>query len=257
MSDPKSSVSVPQSDGLLANEKPYQIDSFFKNLLPPLTPEQRAELKDGIRRIGKCDAIKAWRISGGSGQPILWDGHNRDEIVDELRSEGVVVADPVVEISDFDSRSDVTLEIIRNQNARRNWTVEEKAFAIVSNESSKEVADEAKRRQFSGKRVGLREGEAATKGRTDDILGQMAGCGRDFIRKSRIVVRHGDATLIDAVRTQKISLREAHKRVVEQQFTARAEKARAERRPYEYMETDGWENQILCGERGAEIAHGS
>jgi hypothetical protein len=256
MSDRKSAKQIDLSQVAVmdAAQKAYRIDAFFKNLLPPLTDEQRRELKDGIRRNGKCDALKAARIKGLSGLPILWDGHNRDQIIAELRAEGASVADPVVEVTDFENRSEVALEMIRNQDGRRNWTVAEKAFAIVSHESSKEISDAAKQRQLSGKKVGLHEGQGtADAGRTDKILGDMVGCGRDSIRKARKVLRHADPKLIEDVRTQKVSLRDAHKQVVEKEFIQRAEQARSERRPYEYTESDGWENQILCGDAAEKL----
>lgn len=256
MSDRKSAIRIeqPPASALAAAAKLYRIDAFFKTLLPPLTAEQRRELKDGVRKNGKCDPIKAARIKGVAGLPILWDGHNRDEIIAELRAEGASIADPVVEVTDFDSRSEVALEMIRNQDGRRNWTVAEKAFAIVSHESSNEIMDAAKKRQLSGKKVGLHEGQGkAEAGRTDKILGDMVGCGRDSIRKARNVLRHADPELIDAVRTQKVSLRDAHKTVVEKQFSQRAEQARLDRMPYEYVESDGWENQILCGHAAEKL----
>lgn len=138
MSDRKAAkrIDLPQAAVMDAAQKAYRIDDFFNNLLPPLTVEQRRDLKEGIRRNEKCDALKAARIKGMSGLPILWDGHNRDQIVAELRAEGASVADPVVEVSDSENRSEVALEMIRNQDGRRNWTVAEKAFAIVSALSS-------------------------------------------------------------------------------------------------------------------------
>ncbi len=243
---PATTVEQPQVASEVSS-KAYRLDAFFKGLLPPLTAEERRELKEGIRQNGKCDSVKAARIRGETGLAVLWDGHNRDELIAELRREGHVIADAEIEITDFESRSDVAMAIIRNQNARRNWAVSERAFAVVSNESSKELAAEAKRRQMSGKKVGLHEGQAP-KGRTDDVLAAMAGCGRDSIRKARKVKQFGNSELIEQVRTQQISLRDAHKRVVEAEFKNRAEQARSERAPYEYREADGWENQILCGE---------
>lgn len=65
--------------------------------------------------------------------------------------------------------------------------------------------------------------------------------------------RHADPALIEAVRSQKTSLRDAHKRLAEKQLEARAEQARSERRPYEYRLTDGWENQILCGDAAQKL----
>jgi len=234
-------------------QKQYRIDAFFKGLLPPLSAVPRSELKEGIRRKGKCDRVKAARIAGEEGKPILWEGHHRDEIIDELRAEGCTVADPDVEVSDFASRSEVAMEMIRNQDARRNWTPAEKAFAIVSNEAAKEIGDEAKRRQKAGKKAGLFEGQAQAAGRTDAILAQMVGCGRDYIRKARNVLKHGDAELIQQVRTQQVSLRDAHKTVVEKQFKQKAEQARKLRQPYEYAESNGWENQILLGDAAQKL----
>ena len=50
------------------------IDDEFRDLIPPLTPDERDGLEADILREGCLDAIKTWRTEDGD---IVLDGHNR------------------------------------------------------------------------------------------------------------------------------------------------------------------------------------
>lgn len=68
----------------------YRIVPEFKDLLPPLTPEQRATLKQLIKENGGCiNALVVW-----DEQNILLDGHHRVEIMAELSTQGCVIQEP-------------------------------------------------------------------------------------------------------------------------------------------------------------------
>lgn len=83
------------------------INNTFKNLIPPLSEEERTLLEESICKDGCRDPLVLW----GS---ILIDGHNRFDIC----SEHNIPYDTVQ--MEFDDEDDAKLWIIRNQLGRRN-----------------------------------------------------------------------------------------------------------------------------------------
>lgn len=100
------------------------VDTEFKNLIPPLTDDEYKGLEASILEEGCRDALILW------GDTIV-DGHNRYEICTKHN-----IAFNTVQM-DFDSRDDAMLWMIDNQKARRNLnayargTLEEKAISII------------------------------------------------------------------------------------------------------------------------------
>lgn len=93
------------------------IDPEFKALIPPLRPDERAELESSIASLGCRDPLTVW------GE-VLVDGHNRYEICTRL---GVTFA--VVPIK-FEDRLDAVIWIIKNQLARRNLADDQRAICV-------------------------------------------------------------------------------------------------------------------------------
>ena len=91
------------------------IDNDFRDLIPPLRLDERAELEASIQQDGCRDPLTVW-----SGTVI--DGHNRYEICTRLS-----VPFEVVE-KEFDSKVDALIWIRRNQLARRNLTDDQRAI---------------------------------------------------------------------------------------------------------------------------------
>ena len=91
------------------------IDNDFRDLIPPLRLDERAELEASIQQDGCRDPLTVW-----SGTVI--DGHNRYEICTRLSVpfEGVE--------KEFDSKVDALIWIRRNQLARRNLTDDQRAI---------------------------------------------------------------------------------------------------------------------------------
>ena len=87
------------------------IDPEFRDLLPPLSSDERVALMNSINRDGCREKISIWRE-----QQIIIDGHNRYEICNDLD-----LPFETVEYS-FPGRDAVKLWMIRNQLARRNIT---------------------------------------------------------------------------------------------------------------------------------------
>jgi DNA modification methylase len=105
-----------------------QIDSEFKNLIPPLSSEERQGLESSLLKEGCRDALVLWG-------DILIDGHNRYEICTKHNIPFKTVQ------REFKSRDEVILWIIANQKSRRNLNayargvLEQKAIEILQKQA--------------------------------------------------------------------------------------------------------------------------
>jgi hypothetical protein len=93
------------------------IDEEIAALLPPLTPEEYAELEMKVSVEGFRDRLVVWKETG-----ILLDGHNRLRICDKY---GIAYA--IDELS-FPDRGRAIQWLIDNQLGRRNLTDERRAY---------------------------------------------------------------------------------------------------------------------------------
>ena len=97
----------------------FHTDAGFKNLIPPLSPDEYARLEQSIIEEGCRDPLVIWKWNA-----IILDGHNRYEI---CTRHGLPFKITEME---FESRQDVIAWIIGNQLARRNLTPEQRAYLI-------------------------------------------------------------------------------------------------------------------------------
>ena len=77
---------------------PIIIDPEFRALIPPMDPNERAQLKENIRERGLLDKIMVWGTPEGF---VIVDGHHRYEILKELAREEGEEGDP-----DFDEEEE-------------------------------------------------------------------------------------------------------------------------------------------------------
>ena len=70
-----SAEEINSSQSLPNNSLLFQIDPEFKNLIPPLSSEEKLQLEVNLKEFGCLDPLIVWL-----GQNILLDGHNRYEI---------------------------------------------------------------------------------------------------------------------------------------------------------------------------------
>lgn len=170
------------------------VDAEFKALIPPLSPEEYAQLEENCVREGIRDPLVVWATP--SGTQILVDGHNRWKIAVE---HGGMHFD-VVE-KKFDTRADAEAWIIKNQLGRRNIT------AFVRSELALKLKPlltaQAKNRQ----NLGLKSDEG---GRTDAALGKLAGVGKDTVRKVETVIEKGTPEVKAKARSGEISINTAY-----------------------------------------------
>ena len=108
------------------------VDSEFKNLIPPLSPEERQGLESSLLKEGCRDALVLW------GE-ILVDGHNRYEICTQHDIPFKTVQ------REFKSRDEVIEWIILNQFGRRNLPAHERARLALRLKPV--IAEKAKEKQ--------------------------------------------------------------------------------------------------------------
>ncbi|WP_414624396.1 hypothetical protein [Calothrix sp. CCY 0018] len=90
-----------------------QIDSEFKNLIPPLSVEEKLQLEANLKEFGCIDPLVVWK-----DKSILLDGHNRYDLCTKNQ-----ISYKIVEI-DMVSRDAAICWIVNNQLGRRNTTPE-------------------------------------------------------------------------------------------------------------------------------------
>lgn len=168
-----------------------QIDPEFKNLIPPLSTEEYAQLEANIKTDGCRDPIVLWN-------DFIIDGHNRHEICTKHG-----IAFECIR-KRFESREEAVLWIIGNQIGRRNLEAIDKVPLL---ERKREIlAGQAKERMQAGvsklddPKVNLPDGITQTR---DAVAAEIGVSGKtyDALRK---VANEGTEELIQAVRDKKV-----------------------------------------------------
>ena len=97
------------------------VNKKFKAVVPPLLPEEYAQLEQNILKDGIRDKIIVWKRGT---ENIIIDGHNRYEICCEhnIKFE--------IEEMEFENHQEVIDYIIKNQLGRRNITVKQRSYLI-------------------------------------------------------------------------------------------------------------------------------
>ena len=175
------------------------VDAEFKALIPPLSPEEYAQLEENCVREGIRDPLVVWATP--SGTQILVDGHNRMKIA----AEHAGMHFDVVE-KKFDTRADAEAWIIRNQLGRRNiekWT----RYDLVQKLEEVEK-DKARQRKAHG--VNLPPTLADGKGDTRDKMANMVGVSHGTYDKMKTIEEHGTPEVRAKARSGEISINTAY-----------------------------------------------
>ena len=207
------------------------VDAEFKALIPPLSPEEYAQLEENCVREGIRDPLVVWATP--SGTQILVDGHNRWKIAAE---HGGMHFD-VVE-KKFDTRKDAEAWIIKNQLGRRNIT------AFVRSELALKlkplIAAKAKANQrASGGAVPQKSARPVD---TRQELARAAGVSHDTIHKVETVMEHGTPEIQAKARSGEISTNEAYRQTTNLMRPLKKEdivqKAREEREAFAQQKSE-------------------
>ena len=165
--------------------KPLKIDEEFKNLLPPLTDDERSELENDIKRHGVLSPIITWN-------GFIIDGHNRYEI---CQRNGIEI--PATKELEFANKSDVMDWIIKHQTGRRNLTKSQlvKAYSVIEEQLRKEakIRKEANLKQNSD---GVKF-DPSEKGRTAETVAKKIGVSKNTYKAMKQIVNEGSAEQIE------------------------------------------------------------
>lgn len=114
------------------------IDKEFESLIPPLSPEEYAQLEENCVREGIRDPLVVWDSDDGE---ILVDGHNRMKISAEHGG----IPFQIVRMH-FDGRDSVKEWIVKNQFGRRNIPIYMRAWLALKLKPI--IAEKAKEQQI-------------------------------------------------------------------------------------------------------------
>ena len=209
--------------------KELKVNEEFKNLIPPLTAEEKAELEKSLMLFGCRDKIVTWN-------GFIIDGHNRYELCEK---NGIDFQTLSMDY-EFEDAEEVKQWIIKNQFARRNISAYQKSsLALKLKESISKKAkgnqsaaggdkksEKAKSlHQESDKVIEIDEksflpelaeqNEQETKNIEEPIntlkeIAKVAGVSHDTIHKVETIENEAPEVIKDAAKENKVSVNKAY-----------------------------------------------
>lgn len=181
-------------------------------LIPPLTQEEYQQLRANIEREGEIRDPLCVFIDL-QGRTILLDGHNRHRIAQDLNLPfSVKVVAGVVTLDD------AKMWMLTNQFGKRNLTqVQRLDLAIKYKPIFEKIARERQRTNIGeGKVVKLSDRFSV-----QEKVGEIAGVGKETVRKFEAVLNNGDDTTREKMRTGVMSIHEAFSHTRKREGTLR------------------------------------
>jgi hypothetical protein len=175
-----------------------KIDPEFKALIPPLAPEEYAQLESNLKAEGCRDPLVTW-------EGTIIDGHNRFEIctVNGIAFEKINKR--------FADRSEVIEWIIRNQFGRRNLDNYQRTKLALRLEDAIAARAKANQSKFTGNQhVGVPQKSAEVHIETREEIAKLAGVSRDTVDKVKQIERKAAPEVKQALAKGEISINKAH-----------------------------------------------
>lgn len=172
------------------------IDQEFRQLIPPLTEEERKGLEDSLLKEGCRDALVCW----GN---VLVDGHNRYEICRRHNLPFRTVQ------RDFADRNAAVEWIILNQFGRRNLPAHERARLALRLKPV--IAEQAKAKE-SDRKTTFQKSEKSNlpQVNTSKQIAEIAGVSHDTIAKVEHIEKEAPAPIVQASRRGDVSVNAAY-----------------------------------------------
>lgn len=178
------------------------IDEEFKNLIPPLSADEFAQLEENCTKEGIRDALIVWETPNGS--KVLVDGHNRFQIAAQ---HGLHWDEKTMQ---FASRDEAKLWIIENQLGRRNLPLIDHGALLT--EKQKIISEKAKSRMHAG--IKADPSEKFPKGTgTRDVIGKELGVSGKTYDKIKAINEKATERTKQLVREGKLSINQAYNSV--------------------------------------------
>jgi hypothetical protein len=187
-----------------------KIDSEFRDLIPPLSPEELSNLEQSLQAEGCRDAILTWN-------DFIIDGHNRYGLCTKL---GIPFR---TEAREFESRNDVCIWMIQNQFGRRNLDNYVKGSLSLRLEEyfrEKGLENKSKGADLTNIKLGnstllQKSVKASEKINTQAALSKIAGVSHDTIYKVKEIKSQTPVEILPNLESKiishAVSINQAHK----------------------------------------------
>lgn len=215
----------------------FRVDEGFKNLIPPLTAEERSTLEKECVDYGIRDALVIADYAGSQGL-VLIDGHNRYEI-----SQKHNLSFKTERLS-FDSRADAEAWVIRNQLGRRN--IPNYVRAELALKLKPVIAEKAKENLHQGNEPLQKSVNPVN---TQRELAKAAGVSHDTIHKVEKIQKEAPEETKEALRRGELSINAVYSGIVAaENETKRQQEARELREAKHRAESFGNEKVVAIGD---------
>lgn len=184
----------------------FKIDKEFKELIPPLSPDEYLMLEENCKNYRIRDALVVGVFPGSDGA-VLIDGHNRYEIA---RKNNLSFETKRI---DFPSREDAIDWIIRNQLGRRNIPKYVRGELILKLKPV--IAEKAKEKEQERKTTFQKsEKSNMTPINTTKELAKLAGVSHDTIHKVEKIKEKASEEAKQALRRGEMSINQVYSGIV-------------------------------------------
>ena len=184
----------------------FRIEPEFRDLLPPLTDDERERLLTSINTDGCREPLVVWAEQG-----ILLDGHNRYAICNDVEKPFTIVR------MSFADANAAKMWMFRNQLGRRNLTPFQRAEIALLMKPV--VAAQAKERYAetvgrpTDKESVQNSAPISKPQKTREIVAKIAGVSHDTMWKVEAIQQNATPEVIQAVRAKEMSIDAAFKTV--------------------------------------------
>lgn len=204
------------------------INPKFKNLIPPLTQDERKQLEENILDEGIREPLITWN-------GILIDGHNRYSIAKKFGLEFQTKE------MDFENESDAEIWIIKNQFGRRNLSKYDRS--ILALRLKPVIAERAKQNE----RLGGKGSQKSVNHKTDTQkeIAKLAGVSHDTIHRVETIEASGNDKVREKLRSGEISINEAYLAVTPKPKSGRQEAKEARERHNAFLEKKNSDQSVV------------
>jgi DNA modification methylase len=220
-----------------ASSNDIRIEPTFRDLLPPLTAEERRGLEESLKKDGLLHPLIVWK-----GKGILIDGHHRLEIASKL---GIPITTTEM---DFANDNEAKRWIIQHHVGRRNLSPYQRCQLALRLEPDFKARAKNNQRQSKGPgRKGQRKSDNLIPTDVNKELADLAGVSRDTFAKFKRIVRDATPEVKAELESGKLNINAADWRVEKLRKERHRESLAAENvRFVNPPLTNPIENTILC-----------
>jgi len=208
------------------------INPKFKNLIPPLTQDERKQLEENILDEGIREPLITWN-------GVLIDGHNRYSIAKKFGLEFQTKE------MDFENESDAEIWIIKNQFGRRNLSKYDRS--ILALRLKPVIAERAREKQVGTLKqnaVNQKSDERKELNTTKEIA-KLAGVSHDTIHRVETIEASGNDKVREKLRSGEISINEAYLAVTPKPKSDRQEAKEAKERHNAFLEKKNSDQNVV------------